>query len=117
MCARESPWLPVMIGSGAAPDALPPNGRFLPKPYKLGDLPDRCGSDRGSLRRKLRPGLHDNAGADRSVRARAQSPSDTRSAPSSSAHLAAGSRCAARAITTASCATLAASGSPAPIAG
>jgi two-component system, response regulator PdtaR len=41
-CAHHKwPWLPVMIGSGAAPDTLPPSGRFLPKPYKLGDLPDR----------------------------------------------------------------------------
>jgi two-component system, response regulator PdtaR len=38
---RKWPWLPVMIGSGAAPETLPPTDRFLPKPYKLGDLPDR----------------------------------------------------------------------------
>jgi two-component system, response regulator PdtaR len=35
------PRLPVMIGSGAAPDALPPTGQFVPKPYNLGNLPDR----------------------------------------------------------------------------
>jgi two-component system, response regulator PdtaR len=35
------PRLPLMIGSGAAPDTLPPSGRFVSKPYKLSDLPDR----------------------------------------------------------------------------
>jgi two-component system, response regulator PdtaR len=35
------PWLRVMIGSGARPDALPSGGQFLLKPYRLSDLLNR----------------------------------------------------------------------------
>jgi two-component system, response regulator PdtaR len=35
------PWLRVMIGSAAKPDALPSGGRFLLKPYRLSDLRDQ----------------------------------------------------------------------------
>jgi two-component system, response regulator PdtaR len=37
------PRLPVMIGSGAAPDTLPSSGRFVPKPYKLSACQIGCG--------------------------------------------------------------------------
>jgi CheY-like chemotaxis protein len=35
------PWLRVMIGSAARPDAFPTGGRFLLKPYRLSDLCER----------------------------------------------------------------------------